>query len=142
MSDEVQNLVDAWRANMEDASKDETARERYLRAKTEAARAEARAEGFRAAKEKAAGRYDKRASEHRRAADETSNEKLRLEHHELAEQWESEARAIRAMQDDGSEQAPPPTSRCQCGRVARDHDDLPPNAAPGCAGFRWQGDKQ
>jgi hypothetical protein len=61
----------------------------------------ARAEGFRAARERAAGRYDKRAAEHRRAAGETSNEKLRLEHRELAEQWESEARDIRAMEDAG-----------------------------------------
>jgi hypothetical protein len=64
-------------------------------------RTQARAEGFRAARERAAGRYDKRAAEHRRAAGETSNEKLRLEHRELAEQWESEARDIRAMEDAG-----------------------------------------
>lgn len=59
----------------------------------------ARAEGYAAAREQAASIYDKRAARLRAEAEQTAGEKLRLERLEYAEQWESEARTIRAMQD-------------------------------------------
>lgn len=46
---------------------------------------------------------------------------------------------IRAMRD-GAGEEPSPTARCRCGTVAREHEDSAPWActASGCEGFRWQ----
>jgi hypothetical protein len=69
-----------------------------LLAEHRASLASARAEGYAEAKAQAAERYEQMATDLRESADHASAEKLRLLRIEHAEQWESEARIIRAME--------------------------------------------
>jgi hypothetical protein len=94
-----------------------------------AAREEGRREGFERARDRAAGRYERMAQQLRAESSETSSEKLRRERAELAEQWESEARIIRAMPDERAGEAPKSDSGgriCDCtGAPHRREDGCP-----------------